>query len=158
MATKPAYDYDFIGFTYDGKHSIRDLNIYRTSDGSRYNENLSPSVTDKTAEVPGDGLYYFGSQHKQRQFSISFAFDQLTEQQFRELRQLFSKKELVELSFDERPYVVYSVKPTGTPTLKTVCFENDDYERVYKGEGTLSLVAYYPYGHTPTVLWGKLWD
>jgi hypothetical protein len=154
MATKPAYDYDFIGFTYDGKHSIRDLNIYRTSDGSRYNENLSPSVTDKTAEVPGgDGLYYFGSQHKQRQFSISFAFDQLTEQQFRELRQLFSKKELVELSFDERPYVVYSVKPTGTPTIKTVCFENDEYERVYKGEGTLSLVAYYPYGHTPTKLW-----
>lgn len=152
--TKPKYDYDFIGFTYDGKHSIRDLNIYRTSDGSRYNENLSPSVTDKTAEVPGgDGLYYFGSQHKQRQFSISFAFDQLTEQQFRELRRLFSKKELVELSFDERPYVVYSVKPTGTPTLKTVCFENDDYERVYKGEGTLNLVAYYPYGHTPTKLW-----
>jgi hypothetical protein len=69
------------------------------------------------------------------------------------LRRLFSKKELVELSFDERPYVVYSVKPTGTPTLKTVCFENDEYERVYKGEGTLSLVAYYPYGHTPTKLW-----
>lgn len=76
MAKKPEYDYDFIGFTYDGRHSIRDLNIYRTSDGSRYNENLSPSVTDKTAEIPGgDGLYYFGSQYKQRQFSISFAFD-----------------------------------------------------------------------------------
>lgn len=31
------FDYDFIGFIYDGYHSIRDLNIYRTSEGDRYN-------------------------------------------------------------------------------------------------------------------------
>jgi hypothetical protein len=27
---------DFAGFTYKNKHSIRDLNIYRVSNGSRY--------------------------------------------------------------------------------------------------------------------------
>ena len=46
-------DMDFIGFTYNGKHSMRDFNIYRTSDGSRYNDNLVPSMTDKTADIPG---------------------------------------------------------------------------------------------------------
>jgi hypothetical protein len=30
------FDYDFIGFTYNKVHSIRDLGIYRVSDGSRY--------------------------------------------------------------------------------------------------------------------------
>ena len=44
---------DFIGFTYNGKHCINDFGIYRTSDGSRYNDNLVPSMTDKTADVPG---------------------------------------------------------------------------------------------------------
>jgi hypothetical protein len=47
------YDYDFIGFTYNGKHSIGDFGIYRTSDGSRYNDDLVPALNDKTADIPG---------------------------------------------------------------------------------------------------------
>jgi hypothetical protein len=48
-----SYDTDFIGFTYNGKHSITNFGVYRTSDGSRYNDNLVPTMTDKTADVPG---------------------------------------------------------------------------------------------------------
>jgi hypothetical protein len=82
-----AYDYDFIGFTYDGKHSIDDFGIYRTSDGNRYNDNLVPQMTDKTADVPGgDGQYYFSTHYKTRQFSIPIAFDNLSEEQYREVR------------------------------------------------------------------------
>ena len=44
---------DFIGFTYNRKHSFRDWHIYRTSNGSRYNDNLNATLTDKTADVPG---------------------------------------------------------------------------------------------------------
>ena len=44
---------DFIGFTYNGKHSVRDLKIYRTSNSNRYTENLTATMTDKTADVPG---------------------------------------------------------------------------------------------------------
>jgi hypothetical protein len=33
-------DLDFIGFSYGHVHSVRDLGIYRTSDGSRFNTNL----------------------------------------------------------------------------------------------------------------------
>jgi hypothetical protein len=56
---------DFLAFSFNGKHSWDDFGIYRVSDGNRYNENLSPTLTDKTAEVPGgDGMYYFGTYHK----------------------------------------------------------------------------------------------
>ena len=43
---------DFIGFTYNGFPSS-DLGIMRVSDGSRFNENLLPTMQDKTAQVPG---------------------------------------------------------------------------------------------------------
>ena len=52
---------DFLGFTYNGIHSS-ELGIFRVSDGSRYTENLLPTIQDKTVQVPGaDGTYYFGS-------------------------------------------------------------------------------------------------
>ena len=60
---------DFVGFTYNGVHSIRDLKIYRTSNGSRYDENMTATMTDLTADVPGgDGQYYFGTTFKNRTF------------------------------------------------------------------------------------------
>ena len=52
---------DFIGFTFNNIHSS-DMGIIRTSDGSRFNENLLPTFADKTVQVPGgDGIYYFNS-------------------------------------------------------------------------------------------------
>jgi hypothetical protein len=44
---------DFLGFSYGGWHSIHHAKIYRTADGSRYNINLIPTLTDKTADIPG---------------------------------------------------------------------------------------------------------
>ena len=105
---------------------------------------MVPTVQDKTVQVPGgDGFYYFGSDYTQRQFSINIAFDELTEKQFRELQQVFGTKELGKLVFDERPYKYYMVK-SGKPQLKYICFGKDG-ERIYKGEGTLSFTAYYPF-------------
>lgn len=135
---------DFIGFSFNG-HRSEDLGIMRVSDGSRYNEDLVPTVQDKIVQVPGgDGFYYFGSDYTQREFSINIAFDDLTEEQFRELRQVFGTKELGKLIFDERPYKYYMVK-SGKPQLKYICFGKDREARTYKGEGTLTFTAYYPY-------------
>ena len=142
-------NYDFIGFSFNGKHSIEYFGVYRTSDGSRYNDNLIPQLNDKTADiVGGDGQYYFGSTHKTRQFSISIAFDSLTEQKYREMRQWLDGKQIHDLVFDEVPYKIYSAKVTGTPQLKTVCFDQEG-KRVYKGEGTIQFTCYCPYAHTP---------
>lgn len=146
------YDYDFIGFTYGGKHSYRDLKIYRTSNGNRYETNLFPTLKDNTASVPGQvGQYYFGTEVEQKQFNISFAFDALTEGDIRKLKQTFNGKELQPLIFDEEPYKVYSAKVTGSSVLKHLCFEEKG-QRIYKGEGSLQLVCYYPYAKTNNTL------
>ena len=80
-------DMDFLAFSFGGKHSWDDFGIYRTINGDRYDESLSPALTDKTAEVPGgDGMYYFGTTHKQRNFNINFAFDNMSEEKFKEMR------------------------------------------------------------------------
>lgn len=146
-----ADNFDFIGFTYNGLHSYTNFHIYRTSDGSRYNQNLIPTLTDKTADVPGgDGQYYFTSFHKNRTFNINFAFDELREIDIRKLRNWLFGKEVGDLIFDEEPYKVYSAKVTGAPTLKALCFDEKG-ERIYKGEGSITFTCYYPYAHTPTV-------
>ena len=141
-------DYDFIGFTYNGEHSINNYNIYRTSDGNRYNDSLVPSMNDKTADIPGgDGQYYFYTKHKTKQFSISIAFDKLDQQKYDKMRTWLDGRGIHNLIFDEYPDKVYSAKVTGTPQLKTVCF-NEDGERIYKGEGSIQFTCYYPYAHS----------
>lgn len=138
---------DFIGFTYNGVHSS-ELGIMRTSEGSRFNENLLPTIQDKTVQIPGgDGTYFFGSYYTQRVFNVSFAFDSLTEAQYRRMRELFGDKKIHSLIFDEIPYKIYQAKVTGTATIKHICFEekvDGKIKRVYKGEGNIQFTAYNP--------------
>lgn len=141
-------DMDYIGFTYNGIHSS-ELGIVRTSDGSRFNENLLPVIQDKTTTVPGgDGTYYYGSYFTQKQFNVSFAFDSLTEEQFARLKKLFGDKKVHELIFDEAPYKVYQAKVTGSATIKHIPFAEGATNRVYKGEGNVQFTAYTPYARS----------
>ena len=136
---------DFIGFTYNNKHSS-ELGILRVSNGSRFDENLLPTMQDKTAQVPGgDGTYYFGSYYTQRSFSVSFAFDDLTEEQIVNLKRHFGDKKIHDLIFDERPYKIWKAKVTGTATMKYIPFAEGETNRVYKGEGTIQFTCYQPY-------------
>ena len=138
---------DFIGFTFNNVHSSS-LNIIRTSDGSRFVENLLPVFSDKTQAIPGgDGTYFFGANYTQRVFDIPIAFDSLTETNLIQLKRLLGDKQLHDLIFDEYPYKVYRAKVSGNPSIKYICFEEEG-ERVYKGEGTISLVAYYPFARS----------
>ena len=144
---------DFIGFSFqpiiDGVpgqevHSS-ELHILRVSDGSRYSENLLPTMKDQTAEIPGgDGMYWWQTQNTQRNFTINIAFDSVTEADRRKIMQTFNGKNLGYLIFDEVPFKRYTVKSTGTPNIKFICFQNGA-NRIYKGEGTLTFIAYYPY-------------
>lgn len=135
---------DFIGFTFNGRHSS-DMGIVRTSNGSRYNSNLLPTMQDETVQVPGgDGTYFFGSYYTQKLIPVSIATDKLTESQYRDLSFWLGDKGIHELIFDETPYKKYMVKCTGTPNLNFICFEENG-QRVYKGEGNIQFTAYYPY-------------
>ena len=95
--------------------------------------------------MPGsDGTLYWESFYTNKTFSINIAFDHLTEDNYRKLRQWLNGKDRGELVFDEAPYKAYTVKIKDPPQLKTICFMEDG-KRIYKGEGTISFVAYYPF-------------
>ena len=157
---------DFTSFSFGGVESSR-LGIYRTSDGDRFNEDLSPDIKDMTAEVPGrDGEYYFGSNYGTKKIEVNFAFNSLTEKQFRDLRATFNTKETKALIFNERPYKMYLAKIESPIELSYVCFDEPkkvlanfngingattvlrstgERERIYKGEGKISFVCYFPF-------------
>lgn len=143
---------DFMGFTFNGVHSST-LGITRISNGSRYVEDLLPTYQDKVVEAQGaDETFYFGSRYKQKVFNINFIFDNLSEVQIRQMKQLFSDKQVHELWFDETPYKAYSAKVTGNPQIKYVCFNIEEsvfeYKRVYRGEGSISFTAFYPFAYS----------
>lgn len=148
-------DYDFIGFSFNGIFSINDkFKIYRVSDGSRYTHRLGASNTEKTAEnTGGDGTYYFGTLNRSKSFQVNFVFDDLTDSGLRELKDWLCTDQLADLWFYEEPYKVYTAKPVGEPNLKFIAFDGVDDQnrpiRLYKGEGTVEFVAYWPYAHTP---------
>ena len=169
---------DFTGFKFGDWHSDN-CDIIRVSGGDRYNETVHPEINDKIVEVPGmDGSHYYGSDYGPRQFEIEIAFDYLTEDQFRELRQTFGTKEMKKLVFDERPYKYYMAKLASPIELSYICFDerektpgasregvrvksrtgstvtretvtpyiySNDTQRIYKGEGKISLIAYFPF-------------
>ena len=146
-----SFSYDFVGFTFNGKHCIKDFKMYRTSNGSRYDDTLVPELNTKTADIPGgNGQIYFYTKYKTRKFSINLAFENLTEKQYREARAWLDGQEIHDLIFDEAPYKVYSASVGAPPTFKTVCFNNGN-ERVYKGEASITFTCHYPFAHTPNV-------
>ena len=142
---------DFMGFTFNNIHSST-LGITRISGGDRYEEDLLPTFQDKVVDGPGaDATYYFGSLFKQKIINIQIGFDDLSEKQIRKIRQIFGTQEIHELWFDETPYKAYSVKVASPPKLRFLCFNkviNSTIQRVYKGEGTISFIAYTPFAYS----------
>ena len=139
---------DYIGFTFNETHSS-ELGIIRVSEGTRYQEELLPSIEDKVVPVPGgDGVYYFGSFYRNKNFNISIAFDSLTEVQFENLRKVFGDRKIHSLIFDEKPYKVYSVKVFQPPSLQYLTFEDNSGARIHKGEGTLSFITMSPFARS----------
>jgi len=114
---------DFLSFSFAGLDSS-ELNIVRTSDGDRFDEQIVPEIKDVTVEVPGmDGEYFFGSTYGPRSIDISFAFDSLTEEQFRRLRKVYGRRRIGELILSERPYKRYMVKIESPIELSYICFD-----------------------------------
>lgn len=160
---------DFMGFSFDGIHCSQ-LGITRVSSSDRYDEELFPEVKDKTIEIPNNhGEYYYNSTYGTRTFKIDFAYDSITETQFRNIRRLFGTRKICELIFDERPYKVYYAKIESPIEMSYVCFDEEKWEwdsenhnnyipgsvdhkvytgtkeRIYKGEGTINLVCHFPF-------------
>lgn len=137
---------DFTGFRFNNIHS-KDLHLVVVTSSDRYEKNLLPEVKDYTQDVPGgNGKYYFGSTFSKREFSVNVAFDQVDEKTWRKISNLFATDKLCDLIFDELPYKTYKAKISKKPEFKFICFtDRDTGERVYKGEGTLNFICYFPF-------------
>ena len=137
---------DFEGFRFGNVHS-EDLHLVVVSSSNRFDKNLLPAPTDYTSKVPGgDGSYYFGSTFENREISINVAFDSVSEMDFRRIQQLFATDKPDDLVFDEMPFKTFRAKLKSKPDFKVICFtDKTTGERVYKGEGTLNFICYYPY-------------
>lgn len=138
------YD-DLTGFKFGDYHTSQ-FGLIRVSNGSRYNEYLLPTLKNTTADVPSmEGTLYFGTQKTTRSFQIDMAFDSLTEEDIRDIREwLVGMKPLI---FDERPYIQYMCTLNSAPQLKYLTFEENG-QRIYKGELSVSFVSYLPYGYS----------
>lgn len=139
---------DFTGFRFNNIHS-KDLHLVVVTSSDRYEKNLLPEAKDYSQEVPGgNGEYYFGSTFSKREFSLNVAFDQVDEKTWRKISNLFATDKLCDLIFDELPYKTYRAKLSNKPEFKFICFTNRDTgERVYKGEGTLRFICYFPFAY-----------
>ena len=151
------YQGDFLGFQLGNDHSYG-INITRVSNNDRYLDSLLPQFTDAAVQVPGgDGTYYWDTYYTQKPITIDFAFDDLRDEDLRKLRQMFSFKSIKPLIFDEFPYKKYMVKCAQPPQLKYLCFDHYEF-RIYKGEGTVQLIAYYPFAFSvvsPSLGWNE---
>lgn len=136
---------DYIGFTYNGHHSS-EYRIVRVNSGSRYETSLVPTPKDTTIDAVGrDGLYYVTSKYQQLTIPVNIAFDDLYDEDIRNLKEWLSSKTEGELWFDEDPYKQYSAKITSNPKLSWIAFDDPIKGRVYKGEGTIQFICYYPW-------------
>ena len=136
---------DFRGFRFGKVHSS-DLNLEVVSTSNKYENRVLPAPTDTAVDVPGgDGQYYFGSVYKNREITVNVAFDKVSEQIYRKIRQLFATDKLQDLVFDEEPYKTWRAKLKSKPDFKSLCFTDENGERVYKGDGKLVFICYYPY-------------
>lgn len=138
---------DFIGFEFNGHHTS-DYHMYHVSEGSRYIDNTLPNFKDTIADIIGsDGTLYWDSFFSNKTFSLSIAFDRMTEEDLANFKRDFNNKDTGDLIFDEAPYKVYSAKIQSPPQLKYICFYENN-QRIYKGEGTIQFICYYPFARS----------
>lgn len=142
---KQDYQGPYLGFSFNGRHSS-EFNIVRVSTSNRYSEDMSPDIKDIVVERPGgDGSYYFGSTYQPKNFTVNFAFDSMTEEEYQQYNIWVNNKKPAKFSFDEwNETKYYMAKISSNATLKFVCFDEHG-QRVYKGEGSLTFNCQFPF-------------
>ena len=139
---------DFLDFYYNGKWAS-ELGLVKVNNGKRQDDEVLPASKDTTIDIPGnDGVYYVNSKYQQREFKIDFAYDGLSEDDIKKIREWLAPQKECRLIFSERPYKYYMAKPKSAPKLSYIAFDTSDGGRVYKGEGSVQFVCYYPWARS----------
>lgn len=134
----------FLSFTFDNINSS-DLGIVRVSNGSRLQEGLLPSSNEQIIDVPGTGEKFFiRAWDEPMDREIEFAYEKLTEDGLRKIRNWLRKDKVGNFIFDEYPYKQYRGRIIDEIRLEFVPFDEDGIT-VYRGEGSFILRTYSPY-------------
>lgn len=133
---------EFTGFTYNGIHSSK-YHILRVSNSNRYNLGLAPSMTEQTGTATRrDGSFYFGTTYKQKDITIDFAFDSVTDSDISGLKQWLNGKNIAPLIFDEMPDRAYSLKYPVRQLLSLFVLTGLTAGASTKGKAILNLFAF----------------
>lgn len=139
---------DFLDLSYNDTWAS-EMGLIKVSTGKRQDDEILPASKDTTIDVPGsDGVYYLNSKFQQKEFTINFAYDGLKERDILAIREWLAPKKECQLIFSERPYKYYMAKPKSAPKLSYIAFDDTDGTRVYRGEGTVQFVCYYPWARS----------
>lgn len=139
---------DYVGFTFAGKHSSQ-FGILSVTSGGRYSRALSPEFNDIIVNVNGSNqTHYFGTVYNRKSWQLSCAFDSITEQELREMKEWLRTDKVLPFSFDELPYIQFYAKVASPPNFQFLTFDDRYGDRVYKGELAVSFTCYKPYGYS----------
>ena len=132
----------FLDFYFNGRKGAS-FNLIRTSQSSRYTEDLLPAVKDITVNIDGaDGALYCGSTYAKRIFTVNFVFDNLLHSDLDAISQWLGDKGIHPFSLSEWSDKWYPVKVTNQVILKHIPFENENGVLIYKGEGSIQFTCY----------------
>lgn len=133
------------GFSYNGIHCDDMHCTYVPKATKRW---VLPSYDTVSSEVTErDGGYYYRTRQNIRTFSLDCFFENITEHQLRKIARWQDRKSSGELIFDERPDVIYKVRPSKQiePEIYEHLLEGNE-DRTYSGTFTATFSAYEPFG------------
>lgn len=109
---------------------------------------LPPYATISSEVTERDGGYFYRARQNIRTFSLNCFFEDITERQLRRIAKWQDHKTAGDLIFDDRPDVVYKVRPSKqfTPEIYEHHLE-DRSEPTFSGTFTATFSAYDPFGY-----------
>lgn len=135
------------GFEYNGRH-CSEFGVWYTPDARDLWLN-SPDYDVTSSKVKGRaGSYYYTNEAKERTFTLSCFFDEITWFDREQIRHWIDRKTSGKLIFDNKPFVYYNVRPTKLDTGRVyVTRGTNDLENLYSGTFTITFTAYDPFGY-----------
>lgn len=135
------------GFKYNGRH-CSEFGVWYVPDAKDLWVN-SPDYDVTSTKVKGRaGSYYYTNEAKERTFTLSCFFEDITWFDREQIRHWIDRKTSGELVFDRKPFVYYNVRPTKQDTGKVYVTRGaTDQENLYSGTFTITFTAFEPFGY-----------
>lgn len=134
------------GFTYNGIHSEEQGVQYIPSHKDLWEQSADYDVSSvKVNSRPGG--YYYQSDVKERTFTLSCFFEDITLETREKIRHWIGRNTSGRLIFDDRPFMYYDVRPTRVDT-GNLYFKgiSGSTEELLSGTFTITFTAFEPFG------------